>query len=57
MAILTRPVPAPSAACPTCGLDGEGTERTGDDGVHSANYLCPVGHIWLTRWADLGATA
>lgn len=53
---LTRPIPAPEAHCPSCGLDGEGVDRA-TNGVHESHYLCPAGHIWLTRWADLEVPA
>lgn len=32
MAIESRATPAPSAHCPTCGLDGEGHQRVADLG-------------------------
>lgn len=49
-------VPAPDAPCPTCALPGEGVCRT-LDGVTSANYLRPAGHIWSTKWLTNGAVA
>jgi hypothetical protein len=56
MSILARPTDAPAAHCPTCGLDGEGVDRLRGK-IHTANYLCPAGHIWQTRWADLEESA
>lgn len=54
--ITPPPTPAPEQACPTCGLDGEGT-RHDRGGIFTASYICPAGHIWLTKWADLGEPA
>ena len=41
--------PAPDAHCPTCGLDGEGYLVRGA-AVTRADYQCPAGHLWTTRW-------
>lgn len=49
MTIVTRP--APAAYCPRCELPGEGHDHQQGQ-IHSSNYLCPAGHIWLTKWAD-----
>jgi hypothetical protein len=40
---------APEALCPTCGAPGEGASFQGH-GITTANYLCPAGHIWQTKW-------
>lgn len=50
---MTTISPAPYSCCPRCGFPGEGTDRAADDGIHNANYICPAGHIWMTKWADL----
>ncbi|MFT3871082.1 MAG: hypothetical protein QM714_02770 [Nocardioides sp.] len=46
------PDTTPPATCPTCGLPGEGFTRS-ERTIHHAQYQCPAGHIWITKWADL----
>jgi hypothetical protein len=44
---------APPAFCPTCGLEGEGATWVDRHGVRFAQYLCPAGHIWQTKWIKM----
>ncbi len=40
---------APEATCPTCGAPGSGFLRH-DRAIVTAQYLCPAGHLWVTKW-------
>lgn len=44
---------APEALCPTCGAPGDGIAFPDRD-LTIANYLCPAGHVWQTKWAEVG---
>ena len=40
----------PDSLCPICGMAPASVVRGGHELVQQADYLCPGGHIWQTRW-------
>lgn len=38
--------------CPTCGLNAIGpTEPHQVGGLLVGNYICPLDHLWITKWS------
>ena len=40
----------PASLCPVCGMAPVDVVRSRHELVQQADYLCPGGHIWQTRW-------
>ena len=40
----------PASLCPICGMAPVDVVRSQHELVQQADYLCPGGHIWQTRW-------
>ena len=42
--------------CPACGLAATQTnERDLSDTEHEGTYVCPLEHIWTTKWFAKGS--
>ena len=39
--------------CPSCGTPASAVDIRRNAGQVTGNYLCPAGHVWITKWAEV----